>query len=69
LASGRAPAGRPETRYAANGGLRVAYQLFGDGPVDMVTQWFSNIDSQWDVPPLAAFIRRLAAFGQVHQGR
>jgi len=57
----------PETRYAANGGLHVAYQLVGDGPVDLVllTQWFSNIDSQWDVPPLAAFIRQLATFSRV----
>ena len=57
----------PETRYAANGGLHIAYQLVGDGPVDVVllTQWFSNIDSQWEVPPLAAFIRRVAAFSRV----
>jgi pimeloyl-ACP methyl ester carboxylesterase len=57
----------PETRYARNNGLHVAYQLVGDGPVDVVllTQWFSNIDSQWDVPPLAAFIHRLARFGRV----
>jgi hypothetical protein len=57
----------PETRYARNNGLHVAYQLVGNGPVDVVllTQWFSNIDSQWDVPPLAAFIRRLARFGRV----
>jgi pimeloyl-ACP methyl ester carboxylesterase len=57
----------PETRYARNGDLHIAYQLVGDGPVDVVllTQWFSNIDSQWDVPPLAAFIRRLGAFGRV----
>jgi class 3 adenylate cyclase len=57
----------PETRYAEKDGLYVAYQLVGDGPVDVVllTQWFSNVDSQWDVPPLAAFIRRLAAFGRV----
>ena len=35
----------PETRYARNNGLYVAYQLVGDGPVDVVllTQWFSNI--------------------------
>jgi pimeloyl-ACP methyl ester carboxylesterase len=31
----------------------------------LLPQWFSDIDSQWDVPPLAAFIRRLAAFGRV----
>jgi class 3 adenylate cyclase len=57
----------PETRYARNNGLHVAYQLVGDGPVDVVllTQWFSNVDSQWDVPPLAEFIGRLARFGRV----
>ena len=57
----------PETRYAVNDGLHIAYQLVGDGPVEVVllTQWFSNIDSQWDVPPLAAFIRRVAAFSRV----
>jgi hypothetical protein len=26
----------PETRYATDGGLHVAYQLVGDGPVDIV---------------------------------
>jgi pimeloyl-ACP methyl ester carboxylesterase len=57
----------PETRYARNNGLYVAYQLVGDGPVDVVLliQWFSNVDSQWDVPPLAEFIGRLARFGRV----
>jgi class 3 adenylate cyclase len=57
----------PETRYARNGDLHIAYQLIGDGAVDVVLlpQWFNNIDSQWDVPPLASFIRRLAAFGRV----
>ncbi len=63
----RAMAGVPETRYAMNGGLHIAYQLAGDGPVDVVLlpQWFGNVDSQWDVPPIAEFIRRLAAFGRV----
>jgi class 3 adenylate cyclase len=57
----------PETRYATNDGLYVAYQQVGDGPVDivMLTQWFSNVDSQWDVPPLAEFIRRIGRFGRV----
>lgn len=27
---------RPETRYARNGDLSIAYQLFGDGPTDLV---------------------------------
>jgi class 3 adenylate cyclase len=57
----------PETRYATNNGLYVAYQQAGAGPVDivMLTQWFSNVESQWDVPPLAEFIGRLGRFGRV----
>jgi pimeloyl-ACP methyl ester carboxylesterase len=57
----------PEVRYATSGGLHIAYQLVGDGPLDLVLlpQWFSNIDSQWDVPPLAGFIERLLEFGRV----
>jgi class 3 adenylate cyclase len=57
----------PETRYAKNGDLHIAYQLIGDGAVDVVLlpQWFNNIDSQWDVAPLASFIHRLASFGRV----
>jgi class 3 adenylate cyclase len=31
----------------------------------MLTQWFSNVESQWDVPPLAEFIGRLSRFGRV----
>jgi class 3 adenylate cyclase len=58
---------RPDTRYAKSGDLHIAYQLVGDGPIDIIvlTQWFSNVDSLWDVPPLAGFVRRLAAFGRV----
>jgi hypothetical protein len=57
----------PEIRYATNDGLYVACQQVGDGPVGivMLTQWFSNVDSQWDVPPLAEFIRRIGRFGRV----
>jgi class 3 adenylate cyclase len=57
----------PETRYARSGDLHVAYQLIGEQGLDIVvlTQWFSNVDSQWDLPPLASFMRRLAAFGKV----
>jgi hypothetical protein len=35
----------PETRYATNNGLYVAYQQAGTGPVGivMLTQWFSNV--------------------------
>jgi class 3 adenylate cyclase len=58
---------QPETRYARAGDLRIAYQVVGDGPLDLmlVDQWFSNVVAQWRLPPLARFIERLASFSRV----
>lgn len=57
----------PETRYARAGDAHIAYQVLGDGPIDIVLadQWFSHVEAQWDFPPLAAFRRRLATFSRV----
>ena len=55
----------PETRYARLGELHLAYQVLGSGPPDLLLldQWFSHMEAQWDVPPLAEFRERLAASG------
>ena len=57
------------TRYARSRGVQIAYQVFGEGPLDvlMVPRWFSNIDLDWDVPPAARFVSRLASFARVIQ--
>ena len=57
----------PETRYARLGELHLAYQVLGSGPPDLLLldQWFSHMEAQWDVPPLAEFRERLAAFGRL----
>jgi class 3 adenylate cyclase len=57
----------PETRYARAGNVHIAYQVLGEGAVDVVLadMWFSNMDGQWDVPPLAEFRRRLASFSRL----
>src|SRR5688572_1301830 len=57
----------PETRYARAGGAHIAYQVLGHGPVDIVLadQWFSDMDGQWDVPPIAEFRRRLSSFSRL----
>jgi class 3 adenylate cyclase len=54
---------RPETRYARSGELDIAYQTVGDGPIDvaLVDQWFSNVDAQWELSPLARLLDRLAS--------
>jgi class 3 adenylate cyclase len=57
----------PETRYARAGGAHIAYQVLGHGQVDIVLadQWFSHMDGQWDVPPIAEFRRRLSSFSRL----
>ncbi|MDQ4035765.1 MAG: adenylate/guanylate cyclase domain-containing protein [Chloroflexota bacterium] len=57
----------PETRYALAGDVHIAYQVLGTGPVDVVLadQWFSHMEAQWDVPPLAELRRRLGAFSRL----
>jgi class 3 adenylate cyclase/pimeloyl-ACP methyl ester carboxylesterase len=57
----------PETQYARRGDLHLAYQVLGDGPPDilLLDQWFSHMDAQWDVAPLAEFRERLASFGRL----
>jgi hypothetical protein len=57
----------PETRYAKSAGVNIAYQILGDGPIDMVhiPPWISNLDLQWDDPPQARYFRRLASFSRL----
>src|SRR5437867_2916131 len=57
----------PETRYARQGELHLAYQVIGEGPPDilLLDQWFGHVDAQWDVPPVAELRERLAAFGRL----
>ncbi len=52
----------PETRYAWNGDVALAYQLLGEGPTDLVylQGWCSHLDLGWDSTYLASFLRGLA---------
>ncbi|MEA2557386.1 MAG: hypothetical protein QOG88_924 [Actinomycetota bacterium] len=51
----------PEVRYAWNGNVSLAYQVFGDGPVDLlyVQGYCSHLDLSWESPFLARFLRGL----------
>ncbi len=53
----------PPIRYARSGAVNIAYQVLGEGPVDLVfvPGFFSNVELNWEEPHLAAFLRRLAA--------
>jgi len=49
-------------RYAWNGGNALAYQIVGDGPIDLLVYfgWMSNLDVQWESPYLTRFLQGLA---------
>jgi pimeloyl-ACP methyl ester carboxylesterase len=55
---------RTETMYAKSGDVHIAYQIVGDGPVDLVVVpgWTSNVEARWQFPLAAAFYERLASF-------
>jgi pimeloyl-ACP methyl ester carboxylesterase len=57
----------PETRYAKSGGVSIAYQVMGEGPIDLVLVpgWVSNIDVFWEEPRLARLLTRLASFSRL----
>lgn len=58
---------RPETRFAWNGDIALAYQVIGDGPVDLVylQGYCSNVDMNWESPYLARFLNGLAGLGRL----
>ncbi len=57
----------PEVRYARNGGVALAYQLVGDGAIDVlfVPGFVSNIELNWELPAFARFLTRLASFARL----
>jgi pimeloyl-ACP methyl ester carboxylesterase len=57
----------PETSYASCGDLSIAYQVFGDGPVELVFvgPFISQIELFWTVPEYKAFFDQLATFCRI----
>ncbi|TMK61812.1 MAG: adenylate/guanylate cyclase domain-containing protein [Actinobacteria bacterium] len=55
------------TRYARSGDAQIAYQVLGEGPLDIVVvpSFFSNIELDWDLPPRARFLEQLASFARL----
>ena len=60
---------RPEAEiaYARSGDVRIAYQVVGDGPLDLVLVhgWVCTFQPGWENPKLAGFYRRLASMGRL----
>ena len=57
----------PETRYAKSGDVNIAYQVVGDGPLDLVLVhgWVQSFDAGWEIEPIERFYRRLASFSRL----
>lgn len=57
----------PTTQYARSGDLSVAYQVVGDGPLDLVwvPGFVSHVEMVWEMPPAARLIERLASFSRL----
>jgi class 3 adenylate cyclase len=56
-----------QIRYARSGEHHIAYQVVGDGPIDLVyvPSWISQIEHYWEEPAVARFFRRLASFSRL----
>ena len=57
----------PEIRYAKSGDLHIAYQVFGDGSVDLVyiPGFISNIENYWEWPEFARWLRHIGTRARV----
>ena len=56
-----------DTSYAPCGDLSLAYQVFGDGPVELVFvgPLVSHVELVWTLPEFKAFFDQLATFCRV----
>ena len=57
----------PETRYARKGETSIAYQVVGEGPVDLVLVGgiVSHMALFWSDPGASAMLRRIASFSRL----
>ncbi|HEU4943031.1 MAG TPA: alpha/beta hydrolase, partial [Gaiellaceae bacterium] len=57
----------PETRYAKSGDVNIAYQVVGEGSLDLVLVpgFISHLDLDWQGPGYAHMLERLASFSRL----
>lgn len=63
----RSSAATRSTKYARVDGVNIAYQVVGDGPIDIVVVpgFVSNVDSYWDNPGWTQIFDRLSQLGRL----
>jgi pimeloyl-ACP methyl ester carboxylesterase len=57
----------PKTQYARAGDVSIAYQVLGDGPIDLVLVpgFATHLEIEWEAPFHAQFVERLASFSRL----
>jgi class 3 adenylate cyclase/pimeloyl-ACP methyl ester carboxylesterase len=57
----------PKTRYARSDGAAIAYQVAGEGNLDLLflPGWISQIEQLWDAAAVRRFLERLAVFSRL----
>jgi class 3 adenylate cyclase len=57
----------PRTRFARNGDVHIAFQVVGEGDLDLllVDTWVHHVEAVWDFRDFARFLRRLSSFGRL----
>ncbi|HEY5977492.1 MAG TPA: alpha/beta fold hydrolase [Solirubrobacterales bacterium] len=55
------------TRYARSGDVSIAYQVHGEGALDIVfvPGFVSHVELAWESPAMSRFLRRLAGLGRL----
>ena len=59
----------PRTRYAKSGNVQIAYQVVGQGPLDLVLVpgFLSNLEVHWEDEGFSRLLQRLATFTRLIQ--
>jgi pimeloyl-ACP methyl ester carboxylesterase len=57
----------PPTQYARSGDASIAYQVIGEGPIDLVLVlgFATHVELQWESPPFARFFERISSFSRL----
>ena len=57
----------PPTQYAESGEASIAYQVVGEGPIDLVLVlgFTTHLELQWESPQFAHFFERIASFSRL----
>ncbi len=57
----------PTTRYAKSDGAEIAYQVVGEGPIDLLflPGWISQVEQLWELPAVRRFFERLSSLGRL----